>query len=37
MYGGSSGCPFFTVEGKVVGLQARVRTDLSNGAALRRA
>lgn len=31
MYGGSSGCPFFTVEGKVVGLQARVRTDLSNG------
>jgi len=31
MYGGSSGCPFFTVDGKVVGLQAKVRTDLSNG------
>jgi S1-C subfamily serine protease len=31
MYGGSSGCPFFTADGKVVGLQAKVRTDLSNG------
>lgn len=31
MYGGSSGCPFFTVDGKVIGLQAKVRTDLSNG------
>jgi S1-C subfamily serine protease len=31
MYGGSSGCPFFTADGKVIGLQARVRTDLSNG------
>lgn len=25
MYGGSSGCPFFTQEGKVIGLQTRVR------------
>jgi S1-C subfamily serine protease len=31
MYGGSSGCPFFTADGKVIGLQAKVRTDLSNG------
>ena len=31
MYGGSSGCPFFTVDGRVIGLQAKVRTDLSNG------
>lgn len=31
MYGGSSGCPFFNVDGKVIGLQAKVRTDLSNG------
>ena len=25
MYGGSSGCPFFTPDGKVIGLQTRVR------------
>jgi S1-C subfamily serine protease len=31
MYGGSSGCPFYNVDGKVIGLQAKVRTDLSNG------
>lgn len=31
MYGGSSGCPFFLENGQVVGLQARVRTDLSGG------
>lgn len=31
MYGGSSGCPFYSVDGKIVGLQTRVRTDLSNG------
>jgi S1-C subfamily serine protease len=31
MYGGSSGCPFFLENGKVFGLQSKVRTDLSGG------
>jgi S1-C subfamily serine protease len=31
MYGGSSGCPFYLENAKVIGLQARVRTDISNG------
>jgi S1-C subfamily serine protease len=30
MYGGSSGCPFFTQDGKVVGLQTRVRNAEKN-------
>ncbi|HMK95424.1 MAG TPA: serine protease [Candidatus Limnocylindrales bacterium] len=29
MYGGSSGCPFFLENGRVIGLQTRVRTDTS--------
>jgi S1-C subfamily serine protease len=31
MYGGSSGCPFFLENSKVIGLQAKVRTDVSGG------
>ena len=31
MYGGSSGCPFFTQDDKVVGLQTRVRNAEKNG------
>jgi S1-C subfamily serine protease len=31
MYGGSSGCPFFLENAKVIGLQAKVRTDVSGG------
>ena len=31
MYGGSSGCPFYLENAKVIGLQARVRTDTSGG------
>lgn len=30
MYGGSSGCPFFTQDGKVIGLQTRVRNAEKN-------
>ncbi len=30
MYGGSSGCPFFTENGKVIGLQTRVRNSDGN-------
>ncbi len=31
MYGGSSGCPFYLENAKVIGLQTRVRTDVSGG------